>query len=130
VRDALLRQRALTQLTGDFVSLDPRYGKPWTDARAFRRSYWEPTLKALGPRRQRPRNTRHNHPTTMLMSGKTPAFCAARPEHSVGMLLSTYARCLDGEHNATEMGRLEESLRRDLSPELSLQRRRGPAVQR
>ena len=29
-RAALLRQRALTQLAGDFVFLDPRYGKPWT----------------------------------------------------------------------------------------------------
>lgn len=29
-RTALLRQRALTQLAGDFVFLDPRYGKPWT----------------------------------------------------------------------------------------------------
>jgi integrase len=47
-RAALLRQRALTQWAGDFVFLDPRYGKPWTEGRAFRCSYWAPTLKALG----------------------------------------------------------------------------------
>lgn len=33
-RAALLRQRALTQLAGDFVFLDPRYGKPWTEEQA------------------------------------------------------------------------------------------------
>jgi integrase len=59
-RAALLRQRALTQLAGDFVFLDPRYGKPWTEERAFRRSYWAPTLKALGLRYRRPYNTRHS----------------------------------------------------------------------
>jgi len=46
-------------LAGDFVFPDPRYGKPWTEERAFRRSYWEPTLKALGLRYRRPYNTRH-----------------------------------------------------------------------
>jgi integrase len=53
-RLALLRQRALTPLAGDFVFLDPRHGKPWTEERAFRRSCWEPTLKALGLRCRRP----------------------------------------------------------------------------
>ena len=66
----------------------------------------------------------------MLMSGMTPAFCAAQLGHSVGMLLSTYARWLDGEHNAMEMARLEASLRRDLSPDLSQERRRWRAVKR
>ncbi len=35
------------------------------------------------------------------------------------MLLSTYARWLDGDHNAMEMDRLEASLRRDSSPDSS-----------
>lgn len=129
-RAALLRQRALTQLAGDFVFLDPRYGKPWTEERAFRRSYWAPTLKDPGLRYRRPYNTRHSCATMMLMSGMTPAFCAAQLGHSVGMPLSTCARWLDGEHNAMEMGRLEASLRRGSSPDLSQNRRRGQAVQR
>lgn len=66
----------------------------------------------------------------MLMSGMTPAFCAAQLGHSVGMLLSTYARWLDGEHNAMEMGQLEASLRSDLSLDLSQSRHRSRAVQR
>jgi hypothetical protein len=39
-RAALLRQRALTPLAGDFVFLDPRQDKAQTEARAFRRSDW------------------------------------------------------------------------------------------
>lgn len=129
-RAALLRQRALTQLASDFVFIDPRYGKPWIEERAFRRSYWALTLKALGLRYRRPYNTRHSYATMMLMSGMTPALCAAQLGHSVGMLLSTYARWLDGEHNAMEMGRLEASLRSDLSLDLSQSRHRSRAVQR
>ncbi len=43
--------------------------------------------------------------------------------HSVGMLLSTYARWLDGAHNALEMRRLEAALQRNSSPNLSQERR-------
>lgn len=129
-RAALLRQRALMQLAGDFVFVDPRYGKPWTEERAFRRSYGEPTLKALGLRYRRPYNTRHSYATMMPMSGMTPAFCASQLGHSVGMLPSTYARWLEGEHNDMEMGRLEAALRRDSSPDLSQRRHRWRAVQR
>jgi integrase len=123
---ALMRQRSLTQLAGDFVFVDPRYGTPWLDERAFRRSYWTPTLTALGLRYRKPYNTRHSYATMMLMASMTPAFCAAQLGHSVGMLLSTYAKWLDGAHNAMEMKRLEAALDRDLSQNLSQdQQRRG-----
>jgi integrase len=36
---AVMRQCAVTQLAGDFVFVDPRYGAPWLDERAFRRSF-------------------------------------------------------------------------------------------
>jgi integrase len=123
-RAALMQQRALTELAGDFVFLGPRYGKPWTEERTFRRSYRAPSLKVLGLRYRRPVNTRHSYATMMLMSGMTPAFCATPLGHSVGMLLSPCARWLDGEHSAMEMGRLEASLRRDSSPDSSQERRR------
>lgn len=119
---AVMRQRSLTQLAGDFVFVDPRHGTPWLDERAFRRSYWTPTLTALGIRYRKPYNTRHSYATMMLMAGMTPAFCAAQLGHSVGMLLSTYARWLDGAHNALEMRRLEAALDRDSSPDLSQKR--------
>ena len=58
-RDVLLNSRALaavnrqakhTRMVGEHVWNDPRYDAPWTDERAFRRSYWTPTLKRLGIR--------------------------------------------------------------------------------
>jgi hypothetical protein len=32
----------------EHVVLDPRRDRPWFEGRAFRRSYWEPTLRRLG----------------------------------------------------------------------------------
>lgn len=125
---AVMRQRAATQLAGNFVFVDPRYGTPWLDERAFRRSYWTPTLTALGLRYRKPYNTRHSYATMMLMAGMTPAFCAAQLGHSVGMLLGTYARWLDGAHNTLEMQRLEAVLDRDSSPNLSQQKPRGTSA--
>jgi integrase len=118
-REAVVRQRPLTHLAADFVFTDPRYGSPWIDERAFRRSYWTPTLSSLGFRYRRPYNTRHSYATMMLMAGMTPAFCAKQLGHSVGMLLGTYGKWLDGAHNALEMNRLEAALRRDLSQDLA-----------
>ena len=104
---ALQRQRALTQAAGAEVFQDPRYGTPWIDERAFRRSYWTPTLKLLGIRYRRPYNMRHSYATAMLMAGMTPAFCARQLGHSVEMFLRTYAKWIDGQRDDSEMARLE-----------------------
>ena len=112
---ALQRQRKHTQMREAHVFLDPRYDEPWYEERAFRRSYWEPTLQRLGMRYRQPYNTRHTYATMMLMAGMRPAFCAKQLGHSVDMFLRTYAKWIDGEHNALEMNRLEEALASDLS---------------
>jgi integrase len=109
-RASIQRQRAHTQMAGGPVFQDPRYGTPWEDERAFRRSYWTPLLKLLGIRYRRPYNMRHTYATVMLMAGMTPAFCAAQLGHSVEMFLKTYARWLDGAQNDLEMARLENAL--------------------
>lgn len=114
---ALKRQRKHTQVRDRHVFVDPRYDEPWFEERAFRRSYWEPTLRRLGMRYRPPYNTRHTYATVMLMAGMTPAFCAKQLGHSVEMFLRTYAKWIDGGQNALEMKRLEEALQRDLSPE-------------
>ena len=125
-RDVLLNSRALaavnrqakhTRLAGGHVWLDPRYGKPWTEERAFRRSYWTPCLKILGIRYRRPYNMRHTYATMMLMAGMTPAFCAGQMGHSVEMFLRTYAKWLNGAQNDLEMARFEASLGAD-SPQV------------
>jgi integrase len=112
---AIQRQRAHTQTRNAHVWLDPRYDEPWYEERAFRRSYWEPTLRRLGMRYRPPYNTRHTYATMMLMAGMTPAFCAKQLGHSVEMFLRTYTKWIDGGQNAREMKRVEEALRADLS---------------
>lgn len=104
---ALQRQRAFTQAAGAEVFQDPRYRTPWIDERAFRRSFWTPTLKLLGVRYRRPYNMRHTYSTAMLMAGMTPAFCARQLGHSVEMFLRTYTKWIDGQRDDSEMARLE-----------------------
>lgn len=111
---ALERQFSLTGTDGQEVFFDPRYGTPWKDERAYRRSFWTPVLKATGVRYRRPYNMRHTYATAMLMAGMTPAFCARQLGHSVEMFLRTYSKWLDGEQNDLEMQRLEQTF----SPEL------------
>lgn len=114
---ALQRQRQHTQMAEDGrVFHDPRYGVGWHEERAFRRSYWEPVLKALGMRYRRPYNCRHTYATAMLMVGMTPAFCAKQLGHSVEMFLKTYAKWIDGDRDSAEMARLEASIVPGLSP--------------
>lgn len=114
---ALQRQRKHTQLADDGrVFHDPRYSAGWYEERAFRRSFWEPVLKALGMRYRRPYNCRHTYATAMLMAGMTPAFCAKQLGHSVEMFLKTYAKWIDGNQDAAEMARLEKTIAPGLSP--------------
>lgn len=116
---ALQAQRQHTEMAGSEVFQDPRYGTPWADERAFRRSYWTPTLKRLGIRYRRPYNMRHTYATTMLMASMTPAFCARQLGHSVDIFLRTYSKWLDGEQNDREMDRLELTLGRPKAKEMT-----------
>jgi integrase len=113
---AFTRQAKHTRMTGEHVWIDPRYGTAWEDERAYRRSYWTPTLKRLGIRYRRPYNMRHTYATMMLMAGMTPAFCARQLGHSVEMFLRTYSKWLDGQRNDLEMSRLEASFSSPESP--------------
>jgi integrase len=112
---AITRQRKFTQMQGEAVFHDPRYDTPWIDERAFRRTYWTPTLKRLGIRYRRPYNMRHTYSTQMLMAGMNPAFCASQMGHSVEVFHKTYAKWLHGAQNELEMQRLEAALSGNLS---------------
>lgn len=134
IRDVLLNSRALaavtrqakhTRMKGEHLWLDPRYDQSWLDERAFRRSYWMPTLKRLGIRYRRPYNMRHTYATMMLMAGMTPAFCARQLGHSIEMFLRTYAKWLDGAQNDMEMARLEATLGGNLSQICPTERKSG-----
>lgn len=104
---AVQRQRAHSQMAGAHVWLNPYHGGGWTDERAFRRSYWEPTLKRLGIRYRRPYNMRHSYATMLLMAGATPAWCAKQLGHSVEIFLRTYSKWIDGDQNNRELAGLE-----------------------
>lgn len=105
---ALKAQKALTFLAGDAVFHDPRTGEAWSDERAFRRSYWTPTLKRLGIRYRRPYNTRHTYATVMLMSGARPMWVAEQMGHSLKVLLDRYAKWIPGGHDAAELARVQQ----------------------
>lgn len=121
---ALQAQRKHTQVAGSDVFHDPRYDTPWVDERAFRRSYWTPTLKVLGIRYRRPYNMRHSYATAMLMAGMNHSWCAKQLGHSVEMFQRTYSKWLDGEQNDREMEKLESTLAGNLCPEYA-QKREG-----
>lgn len=117
IRDVNLNSRALAALKAQkehtfmagsgYVWHDPRYGEPWNDERAFRRSFWAPTLKFLGIRYRRPYHCRHTFATMLLMAGATPAYGAKQLGHSVDQFLRTYTRWLDDGHAEIEQARLE-----------------------
>lgn len=67
---------------------------------------WRPTLKALGIRYRPPYNARHTYATMCLMAGMTPAFIAKQLGHSIQILLTRYARWLDGASDWAEMEKL------------------------
>jgi integrase len=69
--------------------------------------HFKAALAALGIRRRRQYNCRHTYATVCLMQGMRPAFIARQLGHSVQMLLSRYARWLDGEDDWKEMQKLE-----------------------
>ncbi|MFL6672919.1 MAG: tyrosine-type recombinase/integrase [Massilia sp.] len=107
---AIKQQRQHTQMAGGAVFHDPRYGAPWEDERAFRRSFWTPTLKLLGIRYRPPYNMRHTHATIMLMADVSPTFAAKQLGHSVGMFLQHYKRWVNCEPNDLEIARLNSAL--------------------
>jgi len=69
---------------------------------------------------------RHTYATMMLMAGMTPTFCAKRLWPSVEIFLRTYAKWIDGDQNALEMGRLEAAPCAGLIPDLTQERALKP----
>jgi len=81
------------------------YGQVWRKAR-------EETLtmaQARSPLGKRPYDLRHACLSTWLNAGVPATQVAEWAGHSVAMLLSTYAKCLDGQENAAMM-KIESAL--------------------
>jgi integrase len=107
---AITAQKEHTFLKGGRVFHDPRYAKEWDDERAFRRSFWEPVLKALSMRYRRPYNMRHTYATFLLMAKRNPAWCAKQLGHDVKVFLTVYAKWIDGDADDREMQGLEAAI--------------------
>ena len=119
---ALTRQRQHTQLAGGRIFQDPRYDQAWIDERAFRRSFWAPTLKRLGIRYRRPYNCRHTYATALIMANANHKWASLQMGHSVEMFQKTYTKWIDGDQNEAEMAKLEANLKTQIVPGLSPER--------
>jgi hypothetical protein len=73
------------------------YGRTWQQARTRTLS---PATAAAGLA-MRPYDLRHAALSLWLSAGAPPAQIAARAGHSVAVLLSTYAHCIDGQDEIT-----------------------------
>ena len=82
------------------------YGRAWHAARALALG---PELAATGLAR-RPYDLRHAALSLWLSAGAPPAEVAARAGHSVTVLLSVYAHCIDGQDRITNQ-LIEHALR-------------------
>jgi len=106
---ALNRQKALTFLKDDGVIFEnPVTGEAYNDERPLRRSYWNPTLKALGMRARPFYQTRHTYATLNLMAGANPMWVAKQMGHAnMQMILTVYSKWIDGADRSKESSKLD-----------------------
>lgn len=105
-KEALREAKKLTYQFGEQVFRSPRTSEAWLTDKPPREVFTA-ALKALGIRHRRTYNTRHTYATQCLMAGMNPAFVANQLGHSVIVLLTTYARWLNGEESDREMDKLK-----------------------
>lgn len=105
--EALRVQEPFSRMAGGVVFTHPATGKGWTREQQTW-AIWQRALLGLGIRYRRPYNTRHTYATTMLMAGMTPAYVARQLGHSVQVLLSAYAKWVDGDSNEREQAKLDQ----------------------
>ncbi|SEO22268.1 tyrosine-type recombinase/integrase [Actinacidiphila rubida] len=91
--------------TGGVVA-SSTYSRAWKEARALAL----PPAAAASPLARRPYDLRHSALSTWLNAGVDATEVAERAGNSVEVLLSRYAKCLDGRQEVAN-GRIEELLR-------------------
>lgn len=105
---AITRQKAHTQLKDEYVFHNPNTGRRWNSEQAQRRTYWIPTLTKLGIRYRTQYNTRHTFATMNLMAGANPMWVSRQMGHkNMQMLLTTYARWIDGADKSKERSKID-----------------------
>jgi integrase len=105
---AISRQKAHTFMKDEYVFHNPNTGRRWNSEQAQRRTYWIPTLKALGIRYRTQYNTRHTYATINLMAGANPMWVARQMGHkNMRMILEVYAKWIDGADKSKERAKIE-----------------------
>jgi len=93
--DALKRQRALTELQGGFVFLNPDTGEAYSHAVVFYRK-WQRALRRAKVRHRPPKQLRHTYASMSLSMGEPPIFIMRQLGHtSLTMLEKHYAEYMD-----------------------------------
>ncbi|WP_098417810.1 site-specific integrase [Marinobacter sp. LV10MA510-1] len=108
-QEALQEAKKLTCQLGEEIFRSPRTGDAWLTDKPPR-VVFTAALQALGMRHRRTYNTRHTYATQCLMAGMAPAFVANQLGHSIIVLLTTYAKWLNGEESYREMEKLKLTL--------------------
>lgn len=91
---ALARQKPLTFLKDGYVFENPVIGEPYSEERPLRRSYWNPTLKALGMSERNFYQTRRTYATLNLIAGANPTWVAKQLGHTTMAVI--YSTRIDG----------------------------------
>lgn len=109
-REALERQRVLTQLAGGAVFYNPNTGQAWNDEQVQRR-YWTAALVKAKIRHREQYQTRHTFATLGLMAGANPAWISRQMGHaSAQMLFRVYARWIEGADHGRERGKFDAAV--------------------
>ena len=106
--EALTRQKAHTFLRDEYVFYCPRTNNQFLNSNTMLRTYWKPTLKALGMRARAVYQTRHTYATLNLMAGANPMWVSRQMGHAnMGMLLTVYAKWIDGADKSKESAKFD-----------------------
>jgi integrase len=105
---AIQRQKKFTYMKSEFVFNNPFTDKQWNSEQAQRKRYWTPSLKKLGIRHRVQYQTRHTYATLNLMAGANPMWVSRMMGHtSMQMLLTVYAKWIDGADRKKEKNKIE-----------------------
>jgi integrase len=106
----LTAQRAVTQMRGPSVFLDPVTGKQFNNDKPPRERYWRPVLTALGVRYRPPEQMRHTYITMAIMAGANPVWVARQAGNSPRVIFKHYARWIERADRSREAEKVESYL--------------------
>lgn len=119
--EALQRQKAYTFMKkpDGAVFENPNTGRPWAGVQVQLRSFWNPTLRALGLRHRDAYQTRHTFATVLLMGGVNPTWISKQLGHAnTGMLFKVYGTWIEGADRGAEADKANKLLGHNRGPAL------------